>query len=237
VSVAILALSARALLRGWRALVIAGLALIPVAVAVGQRVAGEAEPEDAYADLLGGLLIPTVTAFVALILAASAISDDRDDGTILQLVATTVSRTGIVAAKVLAAWASAMLALVPALIACAIVALGTEVTPAALLWPVAAVAATGLAYSGAFVWIALRTRRAIAVGAAYVLLWEGTLATFADGVDRLSVAAYGRAVAAEGVRGVDAPPVGAAVAALVLLAIAAAGVWLGTRALSRVELP
>lgn len=230
-------LSARALLRGWRAVVIAGLALVPVAVAAGQRIAGESAPEDAYADLLGGLVIPTVTAFVALILASSAIGDDREDGTILQLVATTAPRAGIVGAKVAAAWVAAMLALVPAVVACAIVALGDELDAAALLWPLAAVAATALAYAGAFVWIALRTRRAIAVGAAYVLLWEGTLATFADGVDRLSVAAYGRAVAAEGVPAIDAPPVSGPVAALVLLAIAAAGTWLGTRALSRVELP
>jgi len=237
VTAVVFRLGVRSLMRGRRPLVVAALALIPVVAAVGQRVGGEVDPVDAFAALLGDLLIPTVTAFVAVILAASSIGEDREDGTILQLVATMVPRSRLALAKILASWATALAVLLPATLATAAVALGGDVGLAALAWPLLAVALTALAYASAFVWVALLTRRAILVGAVYVLLWEGTLGTFADGIDRLSVAAYGRAVAARGVDGVDAPPVSATVGVLVLVGVAVAGWVLAARALDRTELP
>ena len=236
-SAVVFRLGVRSLMRGRRPLVVAGLALIPVVAAIGQRIGGDVDPADAYAGLLGDLLIPTVTAFVAVILAASAIGEDREDGTILQLVATTVPRSRLALAKILASWTAALAVLVPATVVTAAVALGGDVRPGALVWPLVAVALTALAYASVFAWVALRTRRAILVGAVYVLLWEGTLGTFADGIDRLSVAAYGRAVAERGAAGIDGPPVSATVGVLVLLGVAGAGWGLATRALGRAELP
>ena len=46
------------------------------------------------------LLIPVVTALVALVVGASAIGDEREDGTILYLAATPLPRLGIVVAKI-----------------------------------------------------------------------------------------------------------------------------------------
>ena len=50
------------------------------------------------------LFVPTVAALVALVIGVSAIGDEREDGTILYLVATPQSRLGLIATKVAAAW-------------------------------------------------------------------------------------------------------------------------------------
>ena len=60
------------------------------------------------------------------------------------------------------------------------------------------------------------TRRPVVVGALYILLWEGSIATFAASADRFSIAAYGRALAVEGVVDVNAPDASALTALLVL---------------------
>ena len=66
------------------------------------------------------------------------------------------------------------------------------------------------------------------------MLWEATIATFADSADKLSLGAYGRRLVAAGVPDAETfrvPPVGAVTAVIVLLAVAAAGIWLGGRRL------
>lgn len=228
-------LSARALARAGRTLALVGIALLPIVVAGAQRLEGEEPRAEVYADLLGQLVIPTVIAFVALVLAASAIGEDREDGTILFIVATSIPRLGLAAAKAAAAWLVAMCVLAPSLIVTA--ALLGQTATGQIGWPLAALALVSAAYAGVFSWVSLLTRRAIVVGAVYVLLWEGTIATFADSADRFSVAAYGRRLAASGVADVEAPDVGLAAAVVVLLAVTLAGVALTARALRRVELP
>lgn len=231
----LLSISTRGLARTGRTLALAAIATLPILVAIAQRIDGEESSAVVYADLLAQLIIPTVVAFVALVLAASAIGDDREDGTILFLVATSIPRSLLVASKAVAAWLVSMLVLIPSLVATATI-LG-QTSAGALAWPLIAVALVSAAYAGIFTWVSLLTRRAIIVGAVYVLLWEGTIATFADSADRLSLAAYGRRIAAAGVGDIDAPAMGLATAIIVLAAAAVVGVWLGARALRRVELP
>lgn len=231
----LLTISTRGLTRTGRTLALAAIATLPILVAIGQRIDGEESSSTVYADLLAQLVIPTIVAFVALVLAASAIGDDREDGTVLFLVATSIPRPLLVASKAAAAWLVAILVLIPSLVATAAI-LG-QTSTGALAWPLIAIALVSAAYAGIFTWVSLLTRRAIIVGAVYVLLWEGTIATFADSADRLSLAAYGRRVAAAGVDGVDAPGVGLAAAIIVLVVGAAIGIGLGARALRRVELP
>ena len=61
------------------------------------------------------------------------------------------------------------------------------------------------------------------IGVLYILLWEGSIATFAASADRLSVAAYGRVLAVEGVIDVNAPETAAPVAVIVLAVVIGAG--------------
>ena len=74
------------------------------------------------------------------------------------------------------------------------------------------------------------------IGVLYILLWEGSIATFAASASKLSIAAYGRALVAERLPEAAAPVVGPAPAVVVLAAVAAVACWLGARALVRVEL-
>ena len=82
------------------------------------------------------------------------------------------------------------------------------------------------------------TRRPVVIGVLYILLWEGTIATFAASADRFSIAAYGRAIAVRGHRRRQrAPSFGGATGVIVLVAVTVVAVWLATRRLTRTELP
>ncbi|MFN8123580.1 MAG: hypothetical protein U0237_14245 [Thermoleophilia bacterium] len=231
----------RALLGARRTWVLGVLSVIAGAIAVLIRVrADEFRWLDRYAEVTESLTIPTVVAFVALVLGASVVGDEREDWTILYLAATPVSRVRLAGAWVLAAWLMALVLLVPATAGAAWLGLGGGMGARGLLWLVVAVALASLAYAALGVLLALLVRRAIILGLLYIVLWEATIATFADSADKLSLGAYGRRLVAEGVPGAEefrVPPVGAVTAVVVLIAVSAVGVWAGGRRLSRMELP
>ena len=70
------------------------------------------------------LFMPTVAALVALVFGVSAFGDEREDGTILYLVATPQPRLGLVVAKVAAAWTASLALLVPSLVLSGLLGLG-----------------------------------------------------------------------------------------------------------------
>jgi ABC-2 type transport system permease protein len=230
-------LTLRSLVDGRRILALAGLAVVPVIAALVFAAAGDIDPRIFWARLVQRLVIPTVTAFVAVVIAAGAIGDDREDGTILYLAATPLSRLGLMATKVLAAWTAAMALLAPSVLVSGVIALGDRATAARLRWPLAGVALSALAYCAAAVLLAMVSRRPVVLGVLYILLWEGSIATFAASADRLSIAAYGRAIAVEGVVDVNAPDASATAAVLILALITAGATWLAARRLTRTELP
>jgi ABC-2 type transport system permease protein len=94
-----------------------------------------------------------------------------------------------------------------------------------------------LAYCSASAWLSLQVRRPIVVGVVYILLWEGSIATYAASADRLSIAAYGRALVAERLPQASVAVVSPGVAAVVLVAAATVAAFLGARAMRRAELP
>ena len=231
-------LTLRALLLQRRTIVLALLAGAPVLMALVYAVAARADADhvEFYSHLVQELFVPTIGAVVALVIGVSAIGDEREDGTILYLVATPQSRLGIIATKIAAAWTATLILLVPSLVISALLILKGEIDLSALAWPVAGVAFATLAYCGVAAWLSLRTRRPIVIGVLYVLLWEGSIATFAASASKLSIAAYGRALVAERFPEAAAPVVGPAPAVVILAAAAALTCWLGARALVRVEL-
>jgi ABC-2 type transport system permease protein len=236
-SVPVFRLTLRSLLVGRRTLALALLALVPVVAAIVFAAAGEIDPEVFWARLLQRLVIPTITAFVAVVIGASAIADEREDGTILYLVSTPLPRIALVVSKVAAAWTVSMALLVPALLASGAIALGGDLTASQVAWPLAGVALACLCYCAASAWLAMVVRRPVVIGVLYILLWEGSIATFAASADRFSIAAYGRAIAVEGVVDVNAPDASAATAIVLLLAVSALATWAAARRLTRTELP
>jgi ABC-2 type transport system permease protein len=190
-----------------------------------------------YSRLVQDLFVPVVTALVTLIVGVSAIGDEREDGTILYLAATPLPRLGIVVAKIAAAWTVCLVLLVPSLVLCGLLALGGDVTTGLIAWPLAGVVLAALAYCSTSAWLSLQVRRPIVVGVVYILLWEGSIATYAASADRLSIAAYGRALVAERLPQASVAVVSPGVAAVVLVAAATVAAFLGARAMRRAELP
>jgi ABC-2 type transport system permease protein len=234
-------LTLRILLRGRRPLGLAILPLLAVLLAILDRaLSTNVTAETRYASLAETLFLSTVVAIVGLVLGASSIGDERDDGSILLLAATPVPRGRIIVSKLAAAWTAVLVLCAPALAACIAIGLGGAATARAVLWSVLALALCAIAYSALFLVLALVSGRPVLIGLVYVVLWEGSVATFAPQANWLSVGAYGRAMIAEGLPGADranVPSISGAGSVLVLVIATALLTVLATNRLSRVELP
>jgi ABC-2 type transport system permease protein len=96
-----------------------------------------------------------------------------------------------------------------------------------------------IAYTAVFVTLSVWTGRALVAGLAYVLLWEGFIASYFSGTRLLSIREYGLAVAAgiagpeKGTLGSDVPLVTGLVLAAAVAGLAFA---LGARRLARFEI-
>jgi len=229
----------RGLLGRRRILLVGLLALAPVGVAailvVGGGVGTTAQ---LTRQLYDSLVMTTVVPLVALILGTTAIGAEIDDGTVVHLLAKPVGRGWIILAKMLVAGTTG------------VVLCGTSITvsglllvrldaPGLLVGMLAGVVLAVIAYTAVFVTLSVWTGRALIGGLAYVLLWEGLVATFFSGTRLLSIREYGLDVAA-GIAGAEAgtlsrdvPLVTGLVLAVVVTVVA---FWLGARRLARFEI-
>jgi ABC-2 type transport system permease protein len=234
-------LTLRSLLRGRRPLGLAILPLLAVVLAALDRlIQTDVDAASRYADLTETLFLSSAVAIVGLVLGASSIGDERDDGSILQLAATPVPRRTIVLSKLAAAWTSVLVLCAPALAACIAIGLGSATTVRAVLWSALALVLCAVGYAALFLLLALVSGRPVLIGLVYVVLWEGSVATFAPQANWLSVGAYGRAMIAEGLPGADranVPSISGAGSIVVLVVASALLAALATNRLSRVELP
>lgn len=235
----LLALSLRSVVRGKRVIAVVALPLLVGLVAVLLATLGDSDRTDAYGVLVGELLLPLVLALVALVLGVNAFGDERDEGTLGLLLATTLPRPRIVLTKYAAAAAVTWLACLPATLGCAVLATRTflplgEAVGTLLLASVLAAAA----YTALFVLLSLVMRRALLVGLAYLVLWEGLLAGNAVAFRNLSVGAYAGRVAGEpyGRIPFDVADASLAVAVVVLLGVVVAGVATAAWRLPRAHL-
>jgi len=222
----------RALLGRRRSLGVLLLAAVPVLVALILAVAGGLGPPatiavDVFATLTLGLAIP----LVALILGTGALGTQIDDGTIVYLLVKPVPRrTVILAAMLVAAPATAALA-VPATLLSGFLVLGTTAPNLQAGMALGALLAS-LLYGTVFVTLSVVTGRALVIGLGYLLLWEGFVTSVLPGTQVLSIREYAMAVtnAVAGISparpgtGVD-PLVAVAAAAVVLVGAVLLGVW------------
>ncbi|HUZ83222.1 MAG TPA: ABC transporter permease [Gaiellales bacterium] len=232
-------LTLRALLRQRRTSVLVVIVAAPVLMSLAFALARShtGSGRDFYSALVQQLFIPTVVSLVSLVFGVSAFGDEREDGTILYLAATPQPRAALAAAKVAAAWLASLCLLVPSLVLSALLVLGSGTRLGLVGWPLLGAAVASLAYCAASVWLSLHTRRPIVVGILYILLWEGSIATFAASAAKLSIAAYGRALVAQSLPQAARPVAGPATAVVVLAAVVAVAGWAAARSLRRVELP
>ncbi|MGB6458112.1 MAG: ABC transporter permease [Streptosporangiaceae bacterium] len=136
-----------------------------------------------------------ILALTALIVGGSVLGAEVDDGSILHLLATPVSRRAIVLSKYLIAVVLTMaFAVVPEYLAGAIATGASSRLAIGLL--IGALAGSVI-YNAIFLMLTaiLSPGAALAVGLLYILLWEGLLASLVPGVGLLSAEHYSLAIA------------------------------------------
>jgi ABC-2 type transport system permease protein len=152
-----------------------------------------AHPERASwpVQILGVFGLSVVLPLTALIIGTSVLGAEIDDGSIVHLLATPVSRPLVIAVKYAVACALTMIFVaVPELLA-GLIATGGKL---ALGLFVGALAGSVM-YNAVFVMISVVTTRAIAVGLLYALIWEGVLANLVAGARLLSIGQYSLGIA------------------------------------------
>ena len=233
---ALLNITLRALLGRRRTLLLALVGGLVILATVLYRLGSpsDAESLDVMNGLLGDFGIGVVLPLVAVIVGTAALGAELDDGTIVYLLAKPVPRSRIVLVKLLVAVLIVLALTVPAI---AIGGLIGHPDRELAIGYGAAAAFGALEYTAVFLALSLVTTRALIVGLAYVVVWEGVIAGLFAGTRVFSVRQHALAVA-DAVGGdasttAELDPAIALVVGVVVTILAAA---LAVRRLERVEL-
>jgi ABC-2 type transport system permease protein len=171
------------------------LLLLPLpALVVGMAVLADslgATPAEWGQPVLVGLGFAAVLPVLALIVGASVLGSEIDDGTAVHILAKPVPRREIVLSKLLVGFVVTTLVVGAGMLLAGLVA-GSARLGLGLL---AGTAVGTLAYSAVFLLVSLLTRRPVLVGLAYILVWEGLLTNFLTGTRVLSIQQYAISVA------------------------------------------
>lgn len=234
---ALVALTFRALLNRRRTLLLGLLGALLVLVAVVFRLGS---PDTAEATRFTGRLLAdfglaVLLPLVTVIVGTAAVGSELDDGTIVYLLAKPVPRWLIVLVKFVVAWlVSSLLVAVPILIG-GLVGSGGDAA-VGIGYAMASVVGA-LEYTAVFLALSLVTSRALVVGLAYVVIWEGVVAGLFAGTRILSVRqhalAVGDALVGEGAVAAELEP---GIALLIGGAVVVLALALAMRRLTTVEL-
>lgn len=178
----------RQLLSRRRTLLLILLGALLLLVAFIRRISGASDVSDPRftADLLDRLGVAVLMPIVALLFGTGAIGAELEEGTAVYILAKPISRLSVVITKLsVAAVCSVLLTSVPILLA-GLLAGGSDGAGLAVGFAVAA-AIGSLMYCTIFLALSLVTSRAFIFGLAYVLIWEGFLATLFPGTRTFSV--------------------------------------------------
>ena len=191
---ALISITLRALLNRRRTLLLSLLGALLVGVAAIYRFsdpAGGDSLEVTHA-LLGDFGIGVLLPLVAVIVGTSALGSELEDGTIVYLLARPVPRWRIAIVKWLMAWVITSLLVAPAIFIAGLIGHGDG--QMALGYAVASIVGA-LEYCAVFVALSIVTSRALIVGLAYVVVWEGFVAALFAGTRQISIRQHALAVA------------------------------------------
>jgi ABC-2 type transport system permease protein len=132
-----------------------------------------------FAQLGLGVILP----LTALVVGSSVLGLEIEDGTITHLLTKPLPRHEIIVAKLAVAWSVTTVATAVPLAAAALIT-GSGALAAGL---VLGAAVGALAYTAGFLALSLLTRRPVAVGLVYIILWENLLTSFVAGTRILSI--------------------------------------------------
>ena len=223
----------RGLLGRRRTLLLVLLVGLPVFIALLVRITGGRPDADRVLD---ALVVRTVMPLVALIVGTAAIGSEIEDGAAVYLLVKPIARWRIALAKILVAAGLTAALIVPAVILTGLLLGSRTDTLTTIVGYSVACLVGGSAYATAFVTLSLFTSRALLLGLAYVLIWEGVLAGLLEGTRFLSIrqATLGLA-AAFGVK-VPGDPLVPVVSVVVLGTVLIGGFLLASWRLARFEI-
>lgn len=230
-------LTLRGLLSRRRTLLLGLLGALLVVVAVVYRLGDPAtEASTAFtAELLAGFGLAVLLPLVAVIIGTAAIGSELDDGTIVYLLAKPLPRPLIVVVKLLMGWILTGLLVVPPIVLAGIV--GTGGDPRLAIGYGLAALLGALEYVAVFLALSLVTGRALIIGLAYVVVWEGAVSGLFAGTRYVSVRQHALAVAeALGGDGAVSADLMLSTAMLIGALITLAAAVLAVRRLATVEL-
>jgi ABC-2 type transport system permease protein len=223
----------RGLLGRRRSILLVLLAGLPVLIALLVRVSGGRPDADRVLD---ALVVRTVMPLVALIFGTAAIGSEIDDGTAVYLMIKPIPRWTIALSKIAVAAGLTALLIVPAVIITgALLGSRTDTATTIIGFSVACLVG-GSAYAAAFVALSVFTTRALLLGLAYVLIWEGVLSGLLEGTKFLSIRQATLGVAAA--FGIDTPgdPLTPTVSVAVLVVVLVGASLLASWKLARFEI-
>jgi ABC-2 type transport system permease protein len=223
----------RGLLGRRRSLLLVLLAGLPVLIALLVRVSGGRPDADRVLD---ALVVRTVMPLVALIFGTAAIGSEIDDGTAVYLMIKPIPRWQIALSKIVVAAGLTALLIVPAVIITGALLGSRTDTATTIVGFTVACLVGGSAYAAAFVALSVFTTRALLLGLAYVLIWEGVLSGLLEGTKFLSIRQATLGIAAA--FGVDTPgdPLTPAVSVAVLVVVLVGASLLASWKLARFEI-
>jgi ABC-2 type transport system permease protein len=231
---ALVVVTLRGLLGRRRTLLMVLLASLPILVGLLIRLGGGRNDAP---EILDTLVIRTVLPLVALVFGTAAIGSEIEDGTIVYLLGKPIARWRVALAKVGVAAGLTTALVVPPIILTGLLVegFGGGSLATAFGFALAAIAG-GTAYAVAFTALGVITTRALVVGLAYTLLWEGVLAGLLDGTRFMSIrqGTLGIAAALTG-EDVGVDVLGPAVSVLILVVVVVGGFLLTTRVLTRFQ--
>jgi ABC-2 type transport system permease protein len=179
----------RALVNRRRTIGLVLFAALPVVTALLGRIAGSRGDVE---ELLGGSVVAVCLPLIALVFGVSALGTELEDGTAIYILSKPVPRWRIVLAKAAVAGLLTIALVLPATVIAGVV--GRVATGDTFAFGVAVVAGA-LAYTALFVALSVLTSRALIVGLAYVLVWEGIMSGLLEGTLFLSIREATTAVA------------------------------------------
>ncbi|MDQ2588942.1 ABC transporter permease [Saccharothrix yanglingensis] len=189
----IIGLTARALLGRRRVLLLLPMPVVLIGLTL-LGVTGENEHvtrAEWGPQVFSNLGLAVILPLTALIVGSSVLGLEVDDGTITHLITKPLPRSEIILSKLLVAWLVTTVATALPLAVAAVIA-GSGTLAVGL---VVGAALGASAYSALFLALSVMTKRPVAVGLVYIVLWENLLVSFVDGARVFSIRRHATAVA------------------------------------------
>jgi ABC-2 type transport system permease protein len=174
-----------------RLLSLVGLGLVGVVVGFALGQSDVADPLASGARFVNAFGLSLLVPVATLVFASATLGEPNEDGTLVYLWLRPVPRWVIVAAATASAFTVTWpVVVVPLVLATLLTGAGASLVGGT----VAATTAAMLAYTGVFVALGLRVKRALVWGLLYIFIWEGFVATANLAAARLAIRSYSRSI-------------------------------------------